>query len=373
MAAERCRGSSGSRDASSRNGSSPVRNGSSGSQNGSRSVRRGGLRPAATSHFGHAQVSAMQRSRLLVAAVGAVVEHGWEGASVARVTQRAGVSRRTFYEMFENREECLLAVLENAIAQIKSEIDTTDLDGLAWGERVRGGLWRILCFFDREPALARVCLVESRRGGGIALAYRQEIIEGLAAIIQEGSGDGPGKDPRTEDGVSLTAHGVIGGIAEVLYSRLLKAPGEPLRGLLGELMGMIVLPYNGPDAAREEQSKPLPASEPARAAGPKASAVDGAESAVVLPMRLTYRTASVLQTLAEQPGLSNRQVADRVGISDQGQASKLLSRLAHLGLLVNDEAVKGERNKWVLTPTGKQVARSIQSYTPTTQTAEQAR
>ena len=84
-------------------------------------------------------------------------------------------------------------------------------------------------------------------------------------------------------------------------------------------------------------------------------------------MRLTYRTARVLQTLAEHPGQSNRQIGDLVGISDQGQVSKLLSRLARLGLLVNGEPSKGERNKWVLTPMGSQVTRSIQSYSYTTQ------
>jgi AcrR family transcriptional regulator len=312
----------------------------------------------------------MQRSRLLGAAVGAVVEHGWEGASVARITQRAGVSRRTFYEMFENREECLLAVLQSAVGQIKDELAIADLTGLEWCERVRNGLWTVLCFFDREPALARVCLVESRRGGGLALDYRQEIIEELVEIVDEAVETAS----SSTDTVSLTAHGVVGGIGEVLYSRLLKAPDEWLRGLLGELMGMIVLPYKGSSVARREQAKPLPASEVAKPLDRKATAVgDAGESMVVLPMRLTYRTASVLQALAEQPGQSNRQVADRVGISDQGQASKLLARLAHLGLLVNDEATKGERNKWVLTPTGRQVTRSIQSYTSTTQTLSQAK
>ena len=61
---------------------------------------------------------------------------------------------------------------------------------MPWRERVRGGLWVILCFFDREPALARVCIVESRRGGGIALAYRQRIIESLVEIIDEGRSEG---------------------------------------------------------------------------------------------------------------------------------------------------------------------------------------
>ena len=55
-------------------------------------------------------------------------------------------------------------------------------------------------------------------------------------------------------------------------------------------------------------------------------------------MRLTYRTALVLEEVAEHPGVSNRVVAERAGISDQGQVSKLLARLEHLGLLANTGA-----------------------------------
>ena len=310
----------------------------------------------------------MQRSRLLAAAVGGVVEHGWEGASIARITQRAGVSRRTFYEMYGNREECLLALLENTVCQMENELADADLDRLAWVERVRQGLWVILCFFDREPALARVCLVESRRGGGTVLDYRQQTIEALARIVDQGTGEAP----LANDTVSVTAHGVIGGILEVLYSRLLKTPDQSLRDLLGELMGMIVLPYRGPAAAQREQARPLPVTlEPAKPRDPETEVKD-TEDPMVLPMRLTYRTASVLQALAEHPGQSNRQVANRVGIADQGQASKLLSRLSQLGLLTNSGKTKGERNEWVLTPTGIKVTRSIQSYALSANTEKQA-
>ena len=361
MATERRRrGSLGSQDGVSQNGAS---------RNGSRGARRVGLRPAAvTTRFGHDQITGMQRSRLLVAAVGVVEEFGWEGVSVARVSDRAGVSRRTFYEMFENREECLLAVLENTVTQITTEIVEANLAGLSWRERIRGGLWTVLCFFDREPALARMCIVESRRGGGIALAYRQQIIDALVEIVDEGHGDS-----RTGDMVSLTAHGVVGGISEVLYSRLLKAPDDPLRELLGQLMGMIVLPYMGTAVARREQARPLPVLKSAGSFADEGRVGDGSELLAELPMRLTYRTARVLQALSEHPGQSNREVADLVGIADQGQASKLLARLAHLGLLTNSEPVKGERNKWTLTHAGRQVTRSIQSYAPVTQTVSQAR
>lgn len=302
------------------------------------------------------QVSAMQRSRLLAAAVGAVGQFGWEGATVARITERAGVSRRTFYELFENREECLLALLESVVAQIAAEIQTQTPAGSSWGERVRNGLWAILCFFDREPALAHACLVESRRGGGLALEYRQEVIDHLVEIVDEGRGE----CSSSGDVAPLTAQGVVGGVFEVLYSHLVKAPGEPLRGLLGQLVGMVVLPYLGGAAAQRELSRPAPVSESSQSEGLSLEAND---LLAALPMRLTYRTANVLRTLEEHPGRSNRQVADMVGISDQGQISKLLARLARLGLLVNAAGVAGERNRWELTPVGSRITRSIKSYT----------
>ncbi len=80
-------------------------------------------------------------------------------------------------------------------------------------------------------------------------------------------------------------------------------------------------------------------------------------------MRLTYRTARVLEDVAEHPGVSNRLVAEHAGIADQGQVSKLLARLERLGLLTNtgEGHAKGERNVWSLTPTGEHVTQSIRA------------
>jgi DNA-binding IclR family transcriptional regulator len=78
-------------------------------------------------------------------------------------------------------------------------------------------------------------------------------------------------------------------------------------------------------------------------------------------MRLTYRTTRVLECIAAQPGVSNREVAERAGVSDQGQISKLLARLERLGLIANtgEGHARGERNAWNLTPLGSQVARRL--------------
>jgi AcrR family transcriptional regulator len=311
-------------------------------------------RPSAVNRLGGMRVSEMQRSRLLAAAVGAVEQRGYHGASVAHITERARVSRRTFYELFENREECLLAVLESTFEQIVSEIAAANLTGLSWRERVRGGLWVILCFFDREPALARLCVVESQRAGEQMLDARDRTLERLARIVDEGRRE----SVRSSNALTLTAQGVVGAVLSILHARLARSRREPLQGLLGELTGMIVLPYLGAGAARREQERPAPAPVPLKTA--PTTVLTAALAA--LPMRLTYRTAKVIQCIAEHPGISNRQVADHAGIHDQGQISKLLSRLERLQLAVNTGEgahLKGESNAWKLTPTGWQIAREI--------------
>src|ERR1700677_3357686 len=113
---------------------------------------------------GRARVAEMQRSRLLGAAVAAVEELGWSHVTVASIASRARVSRKTFYDLFADREDCLLAVLNEASAWIAAELAAANLDELSWRERVRNGLWIVLSFFDREPELARLCVLGSSRG-----------------------------------------------------------------------------------------------------------------------------------------------------------------------------------------------------------------
>jgi DNA-binding MarR family transcriptional regulator len=78
-------------------------------------------------------------------------------------------------------------------------------------------------------------------------------------------------------------------------------------------------------------------------------------------MRLTYRTIRVLAAIAAQADLSNSEVAERAGITDQGQVSKLLARLSRLGLIENTGAgqARGTANAWRLTREGRKLQRKI--------------
>ncbi|HSZ69979.1 MAG TPA: TetR family transcriptional regulator [Solirubrobacteraceae bacterium] len=307
----------------------------------------------------------MQRSRLLAAAVGAIEEYGYAQTTVAQITARSRVSRRTFYELFGDREQCLAALLEDVVAMVQGELAAAGVAGLPWRERVRGGLEAILAFCDREPALARVFVVHALRGGPEVLERREQVLAQLAGVLDEGRVEGS----RASDCTPLTAEGLVGAALGILHARLTR--GErmavvnrkqpPLVSLSGELMGMIVLPYLGPAAARRELARPvqIPAASSRR---PRAErALSERDPLQGVPMRLTYRTACVLQAISSQPGVSNREVAAQAGVADQGQISKLLARLERLGLTENtgDGHHKGEANAWDLTPLGAQVAQRL--------------
>ena len=304
----------------------------------------------------------IQRSRLLAGALAAVEEYGYGGTMVGHITRRARVSRRTFYELFENREACLAALVEDILALVEGELAQAGLEGMPWRERIRGGLWVMLAFFDREPVLARVCVVQALRGGPQVLARREQVLARLAGVLDEGRGEGS----RASDCTPLTAEGLVGAASGIVYARLARSDREPLTDLLGDLMGMIVLPYLGPAMARAEQTRVAGAPAPAASRGPSVLGLNDRDPLQDLPMRLTYRTARVLECIAKQSGVSNRGVADRAGIKDPGQISKLLARLERLGLLLNTghgARVKGEPNAWQLTPLGQQVAQRLQMST----------
>jgi hypothetical protein len=145
-----------------------------------------------------------------------------------------------------------------------------------------------------------------------------------------------------------------------MHTRLLRRYPGPMLELLNPLMSMIVSAYLGPAAARKELERAVPKVRVFRVIG--ANGVAAKDPLEGLGMRLTYRTLRVIAVVAERPGVSNREVADGAGVSDQGQISKLLGRLERLGLVWNsgEGHLSGEPNAWLLTGRGEDVQRAVQ-------------
>jgi AcrR family transcriptional regulator len=306
-------------------------------------------------------VSEIQRMRILAAMTEVASERGTGSVTVAHVVTRAGVSRRTFYDLFSDREECFLAAFEEAIGRVSAMVIEAYEREANWRERIRAGLWALLVFLDEEPATARLCVVESLAAGPRVLERRAVVLRALVRAIDEGRSATQGRSatPRKTPLLPpLTAEGVVGAVLSVIHTRLSESRAKPLTGLLGELMGVIVMPYLGQAAAQKELRKPAPQIK-TKTRHAHRDPLDGLE------MRITYRTVRVLMVIAEHPDASNRQIASAAGISDQGQVSKLLARLEHLGLIENRGVgpIKGAPNAWQLTPRGRHVEQAIRVQT----------
>jgi AcrR family transcriptional regulator len=318
--------------------------------------------------FAHVQVAQIQRARILSAMFDVATERGAANVSVADVVERSGVSRRTFYEFFSDREDCFLAAFDDALAAASALVLPAYEAGGGWCKRIRAGLVALLCFLDEEPVIGRLLIVESLSGDARMLERRNRLLAVLAEVIDEGRGE-------SADSTSLpplTAEGLVGGALAVIHARIARpertrgtptreaSEGSPLLGLVNQLVSMIVLPYLGPGVARRELER---AAEQHASARRDARLVEDPFKGA--GMRLTYRTVRVLMAIADHSGASNRVVGESAGIGDQGQISKLLGRIERLGLIVNSGLGPGlgAPNAWSLTEKGRQLANGIRAHT----------
>src|ERR1022692_5235573 len=131
--------------------------------------------PTAPGLVSRAEVDDFQRARIVSAMVEVAAEQGYIGAAVAPVVARAGVSRRTFYELFEGREECFLAAFEWGVGQARAVVGEAYRSQRSWREGVRCALAALLCLLDSEPELARVCAIEALAAGKLVLRRRAEV------------------------------------------------------------------------------------------------------------------------------------------------------------------------------------------------------
>ena len=348
---------------------------------GARRVARPG--PSGGTRVG--SVLPLQRRRIVAAAIELIARDGLASTSIGGVCGRAGVSRRTFYELFADRDECFAAAFDYAVGRAAGVVVPAYLDErstqkangaetasetqrtrsvrraggaqktLGWRERTRSSLAALLALLDAEPALARLLVVEALAGGPLVIAARARVVAVLIGAVEEGREEARAGSSAPE----LSAEGVVGAVIAIVHARMLAAPPTgptKLVGLTSQLMSIVALPYLGAAAAAREGVRPVPA-----ALSPQRHLPAEDDPFRDLPMRLTYRTACVLSSIAHDPGASSKQIADTAGISDQGQISRLLGRLERLGLIHNDGAPpgRGEAKAWTLTERGQGVVGAV--------------
>lgn len=194
-------------------------------------------------------VSAVQRERLLAAMLRATAELGYREVSVQDVLERAGVSRPTFYEHFENKEACFLAAFDTAAARLRKRLDAATEPGEGWRERLRLGLEELLRFVAEDPDAAMSLIVDARAACPPALERRDSLLDHFSACLD--SMVRAEADPANAP-TAIAAAGIVGGIEALLYARLNRGETDDVQALLPSLMYFAVLPYEGHEVASEE-------------------------------------------------------------------------------------------------------------------------
>jgi AcrR family transcriptional regulator len=312
----------------------------------------------------HEHLAPEQRVRIMQALVDVLAERGFAGATVGRVVGRARVSTRTFYQLFDGLEQCLIAImdaaLEEAVTLVSRELQEAD----CWQDGVRSALAAVLSYFDGEPELARVCIVETLAGGPVVLAHRERLIQAFRLpVLQRIEREVPNVSP-------LAAEGVMSSVLGIMHAHIVTAKPGLFTELLGPLMGLIMAPYLGARGVEreiehgDELARTILAGVSHRAAQSLGQDTGYSEEhGTALPAMLgnpnNRRARECLLFLAEHADSSNREVAVGIEIAHQSHISRLLAYLLEEGLATKRSEGPGKRNAWQLTARGEEIARML--------------
>jgi AcrR family transcriptional regulator len=192
-------------------------------------------------------VERSQRDRLLSAAVEVTAARGFEATTVADILARAGVGRESFYELFEDRLDCVLAAHETLLDDLVRRTAAAYAGPGDWVERCRATLAALLDWFAADPAAARVLLVELAAVGPEFHERFEAGFDRFVAMIDAGL---PDELPDPEFFLPRTSLAVGAAITRV-YAEVAAGRGAELPALLPQLTYEVLVPFLGEAVARE--------------------------------------------------------------------------------------------------------------------------
>jgi AcrR family transcriptional regulator len=295
--------------------------------------------------LGRAAGSPSQRDRLVAAMGELVAELGDTAVGVHHVCRRAGISRRTFYELYVDRDACLLDTL--GVAQdrlIDCVAEAVGAVGSEWEDRGTAATRALVGALCADRILGYLCVVAPLGAGRDALALRSAAMDEIGRLL--------GPPPSVEPDTDIVLAAALGGVWELLRRHLSEeAPQSDLQaaatyGLLAPFIGR-------------------------RRAVIRASAV-GHPSAFVtrwtpsdagvnhqLGLLVTELTRQTLEYLEEHPDATNIAVARGVDVRHESQMSRHLARLHQAGVVRCHK--HGRTNAWQLTRDGHEALQTVKN------------
>jgi AcrR family transcriptional regulator len=188
-----------------------------------------------------------QRERLIAGLAEAVAEKGYGGTTIADITRHAAVSRRTFYEHFDGKDECFVAAFDTVSEQLRTRVEEAFQAEDEWPDAARAAIEAMLVFLASEPNLARLAMVEAMVAGPVVVARYDAAVQTFLPYLAAGRVGRPKKVlKRLSDS---TEEALVGGMVSLISRRIVAGQTEELESLLPDLTEFALAPYVGNDEA----------------------------------------------------------------------------------------------------------------------------
>ena len=199
--------------------------------------------------------------------VEAVNERGFVATTISDLVTRAGISRRSFYEHFQNKEECLLATYDTIVEHLRRRVIVAAASAESWPEQLEAFLRELFEAAGDRPDRARLVCVEMGAAGAVGVQRWAEGAQAMQRFLVDGFERAPGHGTIPEP----VARAIVGATRRILYSRVRserssKALKSELLELLPDLLSWIALYYPSPRAI---PARPVRAARPAGSASPR--------------------------------------------------------------------------------------------------------
>lgn len=193
-------------------------------------------------------VTRSQRERLLAAVVRVTATKGYAATTVADILEDAGVGRESFYELFDDKRDCMLAAHTILIEDLEARVQSAFAEPGDWASRMRAALAATLEWFAADPVAARFTLIELGSVGTVFRTRFQATFDSFVQMLEDGLAEG-GPDPELAQATRLAVSGVIAH----LYEEIVLGRAAELAARLPDLTYELLVPYLGEEAALEQR------------------------------------------------------------------------------------------------------------------------
>ncbi len=194
-----------------------------------------------------------QRERLLEAMVRVATAKGYEATTVTNVVEFAGVSRASFDELFDSKTTCFLeandAVFDVLVAHVTAAFEAAA--GEPWPVRIAAALEALVGLLSVEADIARMAMVEVTAVGDEARAHYRAALGRFTPFLEQGRA----YSGRGEALPADTARFAVGGATSMIFDEVRAGRGPELKRILPDLVFAVLMPYLGPEAAKEEMRR----------------------------------------------------------------------------------------------------------------------